>query len=120
MQIGCSGTLRSRRTRSTGRCSPRRRVGERRAGSRRCCWQSSPSIDRCRGQGLGRELLIVALETIVEAVRRVGGKVAVVDAIDAEAAAFYERHDFVVTRSDPNRLVKKPSTIAKALELPWL
>ena len=48
-----------------------------------------------------------------------GGKVVVVDAIDDGAVAFYERHDFVATPSDPHRLVRKLSTIAKALELPW-
>jgi GNAT superfamily N-acetyltransferase len=78
------------------------------------------AIDRSvQRRGLGTELLIVALETIVEAARRVGGKVVVVDAIDDEAVVFYERHDFVATPSDPHRLVRKLSTIAKALELPW-
>jgi ribosomal protein S18 acetylase RimI-like enzyme len=78
------------------------------------------ALDRSvQGQGLGSELLVVALETIVEAARRVGGKVMVVDAIDEAAAAFYERHDFVATPSDPHRLVRKLSTIAKALDLPW-
>jgi GNAT superfamily N-acetyltransferase len=78
------------------------------------------ALDRsAQGQGLGSELLIVALETIVEAARFVGGKVVVVDAIDAAASAFYERHDFVATPSDPHRLVCKLSTIAKALALVW-
>lgn len=78
------------------------------------------ALDRSmQGEGLGSELLVVALETIVEAARRVGGKVVVVDAIDDEAAAFYERHDFLATPSDPLRLVRKLSTIARALELPW-
>jgi GNAT superfamily N-acetyltransferase len=78
------------------------------------------ALDRSvQGQGLGSELLVVALEAIVEAARRVGGKVVVVDAIGDEAAAFSERHDFVATPSDPRRFVRKLSTIAKALELPW-
>lgn len=78
------------------------------------------ALDRSvQGEGLGSELLVVALETIIEAARRVGGKVVVVDAIDDGAAAFYERHDFVAMLSDPHRLVRKLSTIAKALELPW-
>ena len=78
------------------------------------------ALDRSvQGQGLGSELLVVALETIVDAARRVGGKVVVVDAIDDQAAAFYERHDFVATPNDPHRLVRKLSTIARALELPW-
>jgi GNAT superfamily N-acetyltransferase len=78
------------------------------------------ALDRSvQGRGLGSELLVVALETIVEAARRVGGKVVVVDAVDDGAVAFYERHDFVATPSDPHRLVRKLSTIAKALELLW-
>jgi len=78
------------------------------------------ALDRSvQGEGLGSELLVVALETIVEAARRVDGKVVVVDAIYGAAAAFYERHDFVATPSDPHRLVRKLSTIAKALDLPW-
>jgi predicted N-acetyltransferase YhbS len=78
------------------------------------------ALDRSvQGQGLGSELLVGALETIVEAARLVGGKVVVVDAIDSAAAVFYERHDFVATPSDPHRLVCKLSTIAKALELSW-
>jgi predicted N-acetyltransferase YhbS len=78
------------------------------------------ALDRSvQGEGLGSELLVVALETIVEAARQVGGKVVVVDAIDDAATAFYQRHDFVATPSDPHRLVRKLSTVAKALELPW-
>ena len=78
------------------------------------------AVDRgVQGHGLGSDLLIKALETIVEAARAAGGKIVVVDAIDENARTFYEHHDFEVTPDDPSRLVKKLSTIAKALELPW-
>lgn len=69
--------------------------------------------------GLGSELLVRALGYAVEAARVAGGKVVVVDAIDDAAARFYERHDFEVLPDNPRRLVKKLSTVASALDLPW-
>ena len=74
---------------------------------------------RLQGQGLGSELLVVALTTIVDAARRVGGKMVVVDAIDAAAARFYDHHEFVPIPGNPDRLVRKLSTIARAFDLPW-
>lgn len=74
---------------------------------------------RLQGTGLGADLLIKALEVIVEAGKMAGGKLVVVDAIDEEAAAFYRHHDFEPLAADRSRLVKKLSTIAKALGLTW-
>lgn len=71
------------------------------------------------GSGLGRDLLVHALGTILDAARRAGGRVVLVDAIDDEARAFYERHDFQVLPGQPRRLVLKLSTVAKALGAPW-
>jgi GNAT superfamily N-acetyltransferase len=71
------------------------------------------------GQGLGGELLVRALATIVEVSRTAGGKLVVVDAIDDAAAAFYRAHDFEPIPGAPHRLVKKLSSVAKALGLPW-
>jgi len=72
-----------------------------------------------QGQGLGSELLVRALHTIVDAARSAGGKLVVVDAIDDEAAAFYRHHDFVPVPQRPDRLVMKMSTAAKALGIAW-
>jgi hypothetical protein len=55
---------------------------------------------------------------MLTAARTAGGRLAVVDAIDA-AARFYQHHDFEVLASNPERLVQKLSTIAAALNLPW-
>jgi GNAT superfamily N-acetyltransferase len=71
------------------------------------------------GQGMGSELLVHALEVIVEAARRVGGRVVVVDAIDAAARTFYEHHDFESLPGQSNRLVIKLSTVARALGVTW-
>ncbi len=72
-----------------------------------------------QGQGLGRELLIRALTTVVDAARVAGGKVVVVDAVDDAAAAFYGAHDFAAVTGNPRRLVMKLSTVAQALGRPW-
>ncbi len=71
------------------------------------------------GQGLGAELLVRALGTIIEAARAAGGKVVVVDAIDEGAAAFYRHHDFEPLPGHPERLVMKLSTAARALGVAW-
>jgi GNAT superfamily N-acetyltransferase len=75
--------------------------------------------ERLHGQGLGSELLIHALTTIVTAARSAGGRLVVVDAIDDNAAGFYRAHDFEPQPNDPHRLILKLNTIAKALGLPW-
>lgn len=74
---------------------------------------------RRQGQGLGGELLIRALSTVVDAARVAGGKLVVVDAADDAAARFYERHDFVPVPHNPRRLVIKLSTVAKAIGVDW-
>lgn len=72
-----------------------------------------------QGRGMGSELLVVALEVIVSAARRAGGRVVVVDAIDDSAQAFYEHHDFAPLPGQTRRLVMKLSSVAKALDIPW-
>lgn len=72
-----------------------------------------------QGQGLGAELLVHALGTILDAGRRAGGRVVLVDAIDAAAHAFYEHHDFQPIPDHPRRLVMRLSTAAAALAVAW-
>jgi GNAT superfamily N-acetyltransferase len=72
-----------------------------------------------QGHGLGAELLVQALNTIVNAARTAGGKLVVVDAIDEGAAAFYRHHDFEPLADRPDRLVMKLSTVARALDVDW-
>jgi GNAT superfamily N-acetyltransferase len=71
------------------------------------------------GEGLGAELLVRALDTIIDAARVAGGKLVIVDAIDAEAEAFYRHHDFQPVPNRSDRLVMKLSTAARALSVNW-
>jgi GNAT superfamily N-acetyltransferase len=71
------------------------------------------------GKGLGVELLVHALTTIVAAARAAGGRLVVVDAIDENAASFYRSHDFEPSPTDPHLLIMKLSTAARALGLAW-
>ena len=75
--------------------------------------------DDLHGQGLGAELLVRALDTIIDAARIAGGKLVVVDAIDADAEAFYRHHDFQPLPNRSDRLVMKLSTSARALGKDW-
>jgi GNAT superfamily N-acetyltransferase len=75
--------------------------------------------EHLHGQGLGAELLVRALSTIVEAARLAGGKLIVVDAIDSDAVAFYRHHHFEPLPNRPDRLVLKLSTAARALGVEW-
>lgn len=70
-------------------------------------------------QGLGAELLVHALTTILTAARSAGGRLIVVDAIDENVARFYRAHDFQLSPTDPHRLIMKLSTAAHALGLDW-
>lgn len=72
-----------------------------------------------QGQGLGAEILVSSLHTIVDAARTAGGKLIVVDAIDDAAASFYRHHDFAALPDRPDRLVMKMSTAAAAIGVGW-
>ena len=75
--------------------------------------------EHLHGRGLGAELLLHALNTILDAARTAGGKLVVVDAIDDDATAFYGHHDFEPLPDRPDRLVMKLSTVARALGVEW-
>jgi GNAT superfamily N-acetyltransferase len=66
------------------------------------------------GQGLGTQLLLDALERILEAADRAGGRVIVVDAIDETAHRFYLHHGFHGIEGS-NRLAMKLATAAAIL-----
>jgi hypothetical protein len=56
-----------------------------------------------------------APDTIIDTVRVAGGKVVVVDAIDAVADAIYRHHDFQPLPNRGDRLVMRLTTAARAL-----
>ncbi len=73
------------------------------------------ALDRSlHGQGLGGALLAEALERVLAATEIVAARFVVVDAIDEQAAHFYEHHGF---RQIPQtlRLVQKVADIGAAL-----
>jgi len=73
------------------------------------------ALDRTlRGQGLGTELLIDALQAIVDAANTGGGRLIIVDAIDDEAVTFYRHHNFQPIRGSVRRLVMKVTTARQA------
>jgi GNAT superfamily N-acetyltransferase len=74
------------------------------------------ALDRSlRGQGLGGQLLLDAVERIVIASEAAAGRLIVVDAIDPAAAEFYVHYGFQRVKGDPQRLVMKIATARKAL-----
>ena len=74
---------------------------------------------RLQSQGLGAELLVHALTTIVTAARAAGGRIVVVDAVEEKAASFYRAHDFQPSPTDPRRLIMHLSTAAHVLGITW-
>lgn len=75
--------------------------------------------ERLHGQGLGAQLLVHALRTIIVAARSAGGRIIVVNAINETAVSFYRAHDFQPSPTDPSRLIVKISTAARVLGLTW-
>jgi hypothetical protein len=59
-----------------------------------------------------------ALTVAVDVIRRGGGRLIVVDAIDPKASAFYQRHGFTPS-PDPNPLMMKVSDAAVSIGLDW-
>jgi GNAT superfamily N-acetyltransferase len=66
------------------------------------------------GQGLGSQLLLDAIERIVQAADLVGGRLIAVDAIAADAHRFYVHHGFRPVDGS-SRLVMKLATARAAL-----
>ena len=78
------------------------------------------ALDLARqGRGEGGLLLVDSLTVAIEGMRDLGGRLIVVDAIDATAAAFYRKHGFKACPGRGDRLVMKASDAAVSLGLPW-
>lgn len=67
------------------------------------------------GHGIGTGLMKHALQRCVQASRLIGGRALMVNAVDEEAALFWQRHGFMVSRDDPLVLLRAISDIAAML-----
>lgn len=70
----------------------------------------------CRGQNLGRFLLMDALHRSWKNTSEVASVGVVVEALDETAHAFYLHHEFVQLQDHPNRLFLAMATIEKAFK----
>jgi GNAT superfamily N-acetyltransferase len=71
---------------------------------------------RWAGQGIGTGLLKHALQRCVAAAALVGGRALMVNAVDAGAAAFWQRRGFLPSKDDPLLLFRSIADIAASLE----
>lgn len=67
------------------------------------------------GKGIGTGLLKHAFERCIQAATLVGGRALMVNAIDAEAAAFWRRRGFIPSKDDPFVLFQSIGNIAASL-----
>ena len=67
------------------------------------------------GRGIGTGLIKHALERCVTAAALVGGRALLVNAVDAEAAAFWLRRGFVPSKDEPLVLFRSIAAIAASL-----
>jgi len=67
------------------------------------------------GRGIGTGLVKHALERCVTAAKLVGGRALMVNAVDQEAAAFWQRRGFVPSKDDPLLLFRSIAAIAASI-----
>ena len=67
------------------------------------------------GRGIGSGLLKHALERCIDAARLVGGRVLIVNAVDEEAGAFWQRRGFLPSKDDPMILFRSIADIVASL-----
>lgn len=68
---------------------------------------------RFHGTGLGGHLLVHALEQALRVSEQVGAHAVVVDALNDQAAAFYQRFGFIALEDDPRRLYLPMADVRK-------
>jgi GNAT superfamily N-acetyltransferase len=67
------------------------------------------------GRGIGTGLVKHALQRCITAAKLVGGRALLVNAVDLEAAAFWRRRGFLLSRDDPLILVRSLADIAASI-----
>jgi ribosomal protein S18 acetylase RimI-like enzyme len=70
---------------------------------------------RDQGKGLGAHLLAEALRKAVTAGEAAAARLVVVDAIDEDAVAFYERYGFVAAPEHDRRLYRRMKDLRSSL-----
>jgi GNAT superfamily N-acetyltransferase len=68
------------------------------------------------GRGIATGLLKHAYRRCVEGARLVGGRALIVNAVDEEAAMFWQRHSFQPSNDDPLMLLRSIRDIAASIE----
>jgi GNAT superfamily N-acetyltransferase len=68
------------------------------------------------GRGIGTGLVKHALERCVAAAKLIGGRALMVNAVDQEATAFWQRRGFQPSKDDPLVLFRSIAAIAASLE----
>jgi GNAT superfamily N-acetyltransferase len=69
------------------------------------------------GKGIGSGLLKHALQRCVTAAGLIGGRALIINAVDAEAAAFWKRRGFITSKDDPLILFRSIADIAASLKI---
>jgi GNAT superfamily N-acetyltransferase len=69
------------------------------------------------GRGIGTGLVKHALERCVQAAGLIGGRALMVNAVDEEAAQFWQRRGFMPARDDPLSLFQSIAAIAASLDM---
>ena len=69
----------------------------------------------CSGRGIGTGLLRHALIRCVQGARLIGGRALMVNAIDPDAASFWQRRGFLPSKDDPLVLFRSIADIAASL-----
>jgi hypothetical protein len=67
------------------------------------------------GKGVGTGLLKHSLRRCVLAAGLIGGRALLVHAVDAEAASFWKRRGFIVSKDDPMILFRSIADIAASI-----
>lgn len=67
------------------------------------------------GRGIGTGLLKHALMRCVQATDLIGGRAVMVNAVDSEAAQFWQRHGFLPSKQSPLVLFRSISEVASSL-----
>lgn len=71
--------------------------------------------ERWSGRSIGTGLVKHALQHCVTAASLVGGRALIVNAVDDEAATFWKRRGFIVSKNDPLVLFRSISDIAASI-----